>query len=150
LTLGETHSASPGLTSAPNPTGFAAGRRWCRRRCHVARPENLERDGRGIDRLQFVREIRAVRSARGSPQRSSPDSRRSVTPAMVSPDSGSACEIVDRDRRVSFERQFGDGLTDFAVVMHHLRHGQSLQTEIVTVLMAVSRIPWLVAARAKA
>ena len=43
-------------------------------------------------------------------------------------------EVVGADRCVHFHCEFGDGLTDIAIVMNHLRHGESLAQEIVSML----------------
>ena len=43
-------------------------------------------------------------------------------------------KVVGADRRVQFDRELGDGLTDVAIVVHHLRYGESLTQEIVSVL----------------
>jgi hypothetical protein len=43
-------------------------------------------------------------------------------------------EVVGADRCVQFHRQFGDGLTDIAIVVHDLRHGESLTQEFMTML----------------
>jgi hypothetical protein len=42
-------------------------------------------------------------------------------------------KVVRADRHVLFGSQLGDGLTDVAIVMHHLRQGQSLQLRVVAV-----------------
>ena len=43
-------------------------------------------------------------------------------------------EVISADRRVRFERQFGDGLTDITIVVNDLRHRETLEQEIVAVL----------------
>ena len=43
-------------------------------------------------------------------------------------------KVVGADRCVQFHRQFGDGLTDIAIVVHDLRHGESLTQEVMSVL----------------
>jgi hypothetical protein len=43
-------------------------------------------------------------------------------------------KVISADGSVQFHRQFGDGLTDVAIVVHDLRHGKSLTQEVVAVL----------------
>jgi hypothetical protein len=43
-------------------------------------------------------------------------------------------KVVSADRCVQFHRQFGDGLTDIAIVVHNLRDGESLTQEFMTML----------------
>ena len=43
-------------------------------------------------------------------------------------------EVVDADRRVLLHREVGDRLADVAVVVHDLRHGEPLQTQLAPVM----------------
>lgn len=43
-------------------------------------------------------------------------------------------KIAGADRCVQFHGEFGNGLTDIAIVVHHLRHGESLAQEVVSML----------------
>jgi hypothetical protein len=43
-------------------------------------------------------------------------------------------KVAGADWCVQFHREFGDGLTDIAIVVHHLRHGESLAQEVVSML----------------
>ena len=43
-------------------------------------------------------------------------------------------KVVGADRCVQFHRQFGDGLTDIAIVVHDLRHREPLKQEVMSVL----------------
>jgi hypothetical protein len=43
-------------------------------------------------------------------------------------------KVVRADGRIGLQRQLGDGLTDVAIVVDHLRDGESLEQEVVTVL----------------
>ena len=47
-------------------------------------------------------------------------------------------KVPDADRSARFHGEVGDGLADVAVVMHHLRHGESLQLQITPVLGGAS------------
>lgn len=42
-------------------------------------------------------------------------------------------KIVGADGSVLFQRQFGDGLTNIAVVMHDLRHREALKQKVMPV-----------------
>src|SRR5687767_3778181 len=41
-------------------------------------------------------------------------------------------KVVRADRRVQFHRQLSDGLTDVAIVVHDLRHGETLKQEVMS------------------
>ena len=43
-------------------------------------------------------------------------------------------KVAGADRCVQFHGEFGNGLTDIAIVVHHLRHGESLAQEVVSML----------------
>ena len=43
-------------------------------------------------------------------------------------------KVLGGDRRVQFHRQFGDGLTDVAIVVHDLRQGEPSAQQIMPVL----------------
>jgi hypothetical protein len=39
-------------------------------------------------------------------------------------------EVIGADRRARFDRQLADRLTDIAIRVHHLGHGQSLEQQV--------------------
>ena len=43
-------------------------------------------------------------------------------------------KVVRADGRVRLHRQLGDGLTDVAIIVDHLRDGEALEQEVVTML----------------
>jgi hypothetical protein len=47
-------------------------------------------------------------------------------------------EVLDVDWRIQLQREVGDGLTYIPVVVHDLRHGESLQLEIMTMTRSAS------------
>ena len=45
-------------------------------------------------------------------------------------------EVLDADGRVQLQREVGDGLTHIPVIVHDLRHRESLQLEIMAVALS--------------
>ena len=45
-------------------------------------------------------------------------------------------EVLDADGRVQLQREVGDGLAHIAVIVHDLRHRESLQLEIMAVALS--------------
>ena len=45
-------------------------------------------------------------------------------------------EVLDADGRVQSQREVGDGLTHIPVIVHNLRHRESLQLEIMAVALS--------------
>ena len=103
----------------------------------VARLEDLERQDRRVDEIpQLVRQKpEALAAARGllvegglipSAPILGDGARNRVVQASVQ-----RAEVIDADRRAELQRQIGDGLTDVAVVVDDLRHGEALKQQVV-------------------
>ena len=106
----------------------------------IPRLEHLERDDRGVDQVpQFMRE---------EPEALAPACGLAVERGLIAfaPVLGDRArdrvveapvqraKVVRADGRVQFHGQLGDGLTDVAIVVHDLRHGESLKQQVVPVL----------------
>ena len=107
---------------------------------NIPRLENLERDDRGVDQVpQFMsQEPEALAPARGF---SIEGGLISFAPVLgdrardgVVKASVQRAKVVRADGRVHFHRQLGDRLTDVAIVVHDLRHGEPLKQQVVPVL----------------
>ena len=102
--------------------------------------ENLERHHRRVHQVpQFMSEVPEAFAPAG---RRSIDARLILSATVLSDRAGDGIvqAVVQRtkvfrgDRRVQFYRELGDGLTDVAVVVHDLRHGEALKQEIMSML----------------
>ena len=106
----------------------------------VPRLEHLEREDRGVDQVpQFVsQEPEALAPARGLSVEGGlisfapvlgDGARDGVVQASVQ-----RAKIICADGRVHFHGQLGDGLTDVAIVVHDLRHGEPLKQQVMPVM----------------
>ena len=103
---------------------------------HVSGPEHFERDRCGADEISdLVREETeafVVASGFGIEQGLvAPSELRDGARDRVIETSIQGAEVVDADRRIQLEGEVGDGLTHIPIVVHDLRHRESLKVEIV-------------------
>ncbi len=102
--------------------------------------DHLERDDRRVDEVpQFVHEetdplvakLRRVVEAR---LLAFARVRRDGARDRLVQTSIQRAEVIRAERRVRFYRQLGNGLTDVAIIVNDLRHGEPLKEKVVSVL----------------
>ena len=109
----------------------------------VPGPEHFERNGCGAHEISdFMREepqAFVISSGFGiKKQLVAASVFRNGTRDSVVQASVQGPELLHADRRLQLQRQVGDGLTHIPVVVHDLRHGKSLQLEIMAVARSAS------------